>query len=357
MEKKLLFNKRVLTFLTITLALNGYCQTNLDVNNILIDSIYRPDRLAQKFHKKEEMCVKHLGKDSMVVTSHTWFNKEGIIVKDIQYYNLDSFTKTVTILPGNIFVVAYMADAKTLFSQTYFSEFPKELEKAKKENWPFILRITYILEADSSFAIIKEANGERMDSSHYTPYDAKKEMLNDSLYSYHPPKDSSYSKDTLIVMSVDDVSNPAQRKISKLYYLNKGVNCVKEAYTIHQGDSLVHQGLVKRQYDKKNRLIYTSEHIGPPWRTTRIERTTYNQSGGRTEYIYHMPSSSNPLPDQVYKYNKDGLMIEAGGKSYLSPTIHAKTIFQYSTQGLLLKEKAYRNEKLISTVVYERKFY
>lgn len=342
----------------ILFATGSYAQTDIDFNNLILDPIFKPDSLAKRHNLKAAQEFERWVGGKEIIVSEIFYDKNGFVVKDVRYgaNEADSVEKTIEVLPDSFFCVTYKVDPHKQLKRVTFEMYLTEMQSSADKGVAFELRSLYKVNVDSTFEIVTEVNGKRIDSVHYTSYFKELndyvEVKNDFLRS-----DTCKVNDTIITITTDS-SELNVKKIKKMYYFEGHSIPIKEEYLNYdKEDSLIHHGIVFRQFDPQGRITYYAEQIGG--RFWVIEKTEYDASGNTIQrYLGHSsPIEGKEFPDEIYKYDKDGKMLLTAGYSNRIPNIYGETQFIYSKTGLLLKKVLYVNKAFKKETSYKYSYW
>lgn len=333
-----------------------YSQTNIDFNNIDLDRIHQPDSLAQRIRLKSKKIFRRWADEKERMEYVTVFNKKGYRVKEINYgieATSDTIETIIEIFPDSMFEVTYKLDTQKqlrLGRSSYFSSYEDQIKHCEDKGIPFVLRLLYKANADSTFEIVSFVNGKKLDSIHYI---SNCKMVHDAKNEDQPyvAKDTVKINDSLVVVTID-TSDLSLTRVKRVYFVPGSHDWVKEEYlNFNESNKLVHQGITYRNFDSIGRITYYAQQIGGEF--TEIERTNYDSFGAKTVQRSANPAEGKRFPDNVANYDRNGRLMKVIRNSNRESNTQSETLYFYNKKNLLIKIMTFVDKKYMGMARYE----
>ncbi len=346
-------NEKIILVLLFCLAYaKTHSQSAIDLTFIEIGVFENDPKVKEKRIKKITSTNNIDNKKTVLYTN--WYNINGELIKRVEYVSKsDSLVTEIHRNCSDSFTVIQRVSRTKVFSNNSDYTFLQEMTKADN-SLPFVaIKNFYTRRADSTFTSILYVDGVLKDSSNglrltFAPlpiFDVADDIIING--------DSSYKGDTLII-SETRTDNGAKKTIRNKYY-NKLNNLIKVTGKFYNdNDSLVHNFLILRDYDFKNRLILYEASAGIPLQYEKSTEFKYDDKIGMVTIIKKDRYYGSPINTQVY--DKLGRLLKV--EQYF-PSRNRKLNWRYvyDKNSLLMKVEKLINGELGSVGEYSYEFY
>ncbi|MES2772598.1 MAG: hypothetical protein V4722_00345 [Bacteroidota bacterium] len=338
--------KKILALLFCFVYATLHSQSSIDLSFLEI-GVFENDPQVKAKRIKKVTLINNV--DNEKATSYSnWYNINGELTKRVEYFSkADSLDTNIHRSGRDTFTVIQKINRAKVFSNNSGYSFLQEMTTADN-SLPFVtIENSYIRGKDSTFTSILYIDGVLKDSSHglnltFAPLD-----VFDVPDKFILRGDSSYKEDTLII-SETRTDLGFKKTIRNKYYnkLNSLIKATVKSY--NDDDSLVHNVVILRKYDFKNRLILYEATAGIPLHYEESTEFKYDDKTGTVIVIEKDRYFGSAINTDLY--DTLGRKLKAEQKF---PSRNKKLDWRYEYKnGLLTKVKRLTNNVLVGVGEY-----